>query len=64
MLTQWEDADALKLTDELDGLSLALATAGAYLHLVPDSFAGYLQSYEKSWLRLQQDAPWLLSYED
>jgi tetratricopeptide (TPR) repeat protein len=45
-------------------LPLALATAGAYLHLVPDSFAEYLQSYKESWAQLQQDAPQLLSYED
>ncbi|RII06805.1 hypothetical protein CUC08_Gglean008882 [Alternaria sp. MG1] len=58
------DADARKLADELDGLPLALATAGAYLHLVPDSFAEYLQSYKESWAQLQQDTPQLLSYED
>ncbi|CAN9171138.1 unnamed protein product [Alternaria alternata] len=58
------DADARKLANELDGLPLALATAGAYLHLVPDSFAEYLQSYKESWTQLQQDTPQLLSYED
>ncbi|CAI9635625.1 unnamed protein product [Alternaria burnsii] len=58
------DADARKLAEELDGLPLALATAGAYLHLVPDSFAEYLQSYKKSWAQLQQDTPQLLPYED
>ncbi|KAH3938470.1 hypothetical protein HBH53_256910 [Parastagonospora nodorum] len=58
------NADARKLAEELDGLPLALATAGAYLHLVPDSFAEYLQSYKESWARLQQDTPQLLSYED
>jgi tetratricopeptide (TPR) repeat protein len=31
---------------------------------VPDSFAEYLQSYEESWLRLQQDTPQLVSYEN
>jgi hypothetical protein len=64
MLTQYQDVDALKVADELDGLPLALATAGAYLHLVPDSFAEYLQAYGESWLRLQQDTLQLLSYED
>jgi hypothetical protein len=48
----------------LDGLPVALATAGAYLYLVSDSFAEYLQSYEESWLRLQEDTPRLPSYED
>ncbi|RYO00078.1 hypothetical protein AA0121_g13436 [Alternaria tenuissima] len=58
------DADARKLADELDGLPLALATAGAYLHQVSTSFADYLKLYKKSWLRLQQRTPGLLSYED
>ncbi|KAH9869852.1 hypothetical protein J1614_006772 [Plenodomus biglobosus] len=58
------DADARKLANKLDGLPLALATAGAYLCLVTDSFAEYLQSYEESWLQLQQDTPQLPSYED
>jgi hypothetical protein len=31
---------------------------------VSDSFAEYLQSYEESWLRLQEDHPRLPSYED
>jgi hypothetical protein len=52
------------LADELDGLPLALATAGAYLHQVSTSFADYLQLYRASWLRLQQKTPQLLSYED
>ncbi|CAN9148983.1 unnamed protein product [Alternaria alternata] len=58
------DADARKLAEELDGLPLALATAGAYLHQVSTSFADYLQLYKQSWLRLQQKTPRLLSYED
>lgn len=58
------DADALKLAQELDGLPLALATAGAYLYQVSTSFADYLQLYKESWLRLQQKTPQLLSYED
>jgi hypothetical protein len=49
---------------KLDGLPLALATAGAYFHQAPDSFDEYLLSYEESWLQLQQDTPQLLSYED
>ncbi|KAI1669261.1 Tetratricopeptide repeat-containing domain protein [Pyrenophora tritici-repentis] len=58
------DVDARRLAEELDGLPLAFATAGAYLHLVPDSFAEYLQSYKESWAQLKQDTPQLLSYED
>jgi tetratricopeptide (TPR) repeat protein len=45
-------------------LPLALATAGAYLYQVSTSFADYLKLYNKSWLRLQQKTPELLSYED
>ncbi|KAI0570394.1 tetratricopeptide repeat domain containing protein [Pyrenophora tritici-repentis] len=59
-----QDVDARRLAEELDGLPLAFATAGAYLHLVPDSFAEYLQSYKESWAQLKQDTPQLLSYED
>ena len=53
-LTPYQDPAACKLADELDGLPLALATAGAYLHQVSTSFAEYLQ----------QRTPQLLSYED
>jgi hypothetical protein len=31
---------------------------------VSDSFAEYLQSYEESWLQLQEDSPRLPSYEN
>jgi tetratricopeptide (TPR) repeat protein len=60
----YQDPDARKLADELDGLPLALATAGAYLHQVSTSLGDYLQLYRASWLRLQQKTPQLLSYED
>jgi tetratricopeptide (TPR) repeat protein len=63
MLTQ-QDADTRKLAEELDGLPLALATAGAYLYQVSTSLADYLRLYKASWLRLQQKTPQLLSYED
>jgi tetratricopeptide (TPR) repeat protein len=63
-LTKKQDPDARKLAEKLDGLPLALATAGAYLHQVSTSFAEYLQMYDASWLRLQQMTPQLLSYED
>ena len=49
---------------KLDGLPLALSTAGAYLEHVTTSFAEYLRLYEASWLRLQRTSPRLNSYED
>ncbi|KAI9793338.1 MAG: hypothetical protein M1816_000230 [Peltula sp. TS41687] len=58
------NSDAQALARELDGLPLALATAGAYLDQVSTSFAEYLRLYKASWLRLQQKTPQLLSYED
>ncbi|KAF1952737.1 TPR-like protein [Byssothecium circinans] len=58
------DPDAYELARELDGLPLALATAGAYLYQMSTSFAEYLRLYKESWLRLQQKTPQLLSYED
>ena len=64
MLIQAQDADARRLAEELDGLPLALATAGAYLHQVSTSFTDYLKLYKQSWLGLQQNMPQLLSYED
>jgi hypothetical protein len=48
----------------LDGLPLALATAGAYLDQVSTSFADYLRLYKASWLKLQQTTPELSTYED
>jgi hypothetical protein len=59
-----QDEDACTLVRELDGLPLALATAGAYLYQMSISFANYLGLYNTSWLRLQQKTPELLSYED
>jgi tetratricopeptide (TPR) repeat protein len=49
---------------ELDGLPLALATAGAYLDQVAISLSDYLRLYKKSWLHLQELSPKLSSYED
>jgi hypothetical protein len=60
----YQDDDARTLVQQLDGLPLALATAGAYLYQVSTSFADYLRLYRASWLRLQQKTPQLLSYED
>ncbi|ETS76266.1 hypothetical protein PFICI_11653 [Pestalotiopsis fici W106-1] len=58
------DTDARRLIDKLDGLPLALATAGAYLRHVPISLGDYLRHYEKSWTRLHADTPSLGSYQD
>jgi hypothetical protein len=58
------DANAAELARELDGLPLALATAGAYLNQVATSFAEYLCLYRASWLRLQQTSPEVSTYED
>jgi len=58
------DPDARELATKLDGLPLALATAGAYLSQVSTSLADYLRYYNSSWLRLQETSPELSSYED
>src|SRR5215471_12092015 len=58
------DLDAAELAKELDGLPLALATAGAYLDQVATSFAEYLHLYRASWLRLLQTSPDVSTYED
>jgi hypothetical protein len=46
------DAAVIKLVKKLDGLLLALATAGVYLDQVLISFADYLHLYKRLWLRL------------
>ncbi|TVY34372.1 Vegetative incompatibility protein HET-E-1, partial [Lachnellula subtilissima] len=58
------DPDAVKLATELDGLPLALATAGAYLDQTARSFSDYLRLYKESWVRLKETSPELGSYED
>jgi len=58
------DPDAVKLAEELDGLPLALATAGAYLDQTARSFLDYLRLYKESWARLKETSPELSSYED
>ncbi|KAA6410089.1 MAG: nb-arc and tpr domain [Lasallia pustulata] len=58
------DTCAIDLVNELDGLPLALTTAGAYLSQVSTSLEDYLRHYRTSWLKLQQTSPDLLSYED
>ncbi|KAK7177848.1 NB-ARC and TPR domain protein [Paraphaeosphaeria sporulosa] len=59
-----DDPEARALVAKLDGLPLALSTAGAYLEHVTTSFAEYLRLYEASWLKLQKTSPKLNSYED
>jgi hypothetical protein len=49
--------DARDLVEKLDGLPLALATAGAYLRHVATSFGDYLRLYTKSWARLHASTP-------
>jgi hypothetical protein len=46
------DPNAIKLAKELDGLPLALATAGAYLNQTVLSFSDYLRLYKGSWTKL------------
>jgi tetratricopeptide (TPR) repeat protein len=58
------DPDALRLAKELDGLPLALVTAGAYLDQVAISLSDYFRLYKDSWARLQKTSPELNSYED
>ncbi|MCJ1281457.1 hypothetical protein MMC26_000776, partial [Xylographa opegraphella] len=59
-----EDPSAVELVKELDGLPLALSTAGAYLEHVPIALSDYLGFYKTSWLKLQTTSPQLESYED
>ncbi|RDW69390.1 hypothetical protein BP6252_08410 [Coleophoma cylindrospora] len=59
-----DNPEAIKLAQELDGLPLALATAGAYLDQVAISASDYLRLYKESWAKLQRRSPELSSYED
>lgn len=54
----------MNLIRKLDGLPLALATAGAYLHRTAISISDYLRLYESSWVRMQEKGPKLKSYRD
>lgn len=58
------DPHAKELVQQLDGLPLAISTAGAYLEHATVSFSEYLQLYNSSWLKLQSSSPGLTSYED
>src|SRR3984885_4493468 len=57
------DPGAMELARRLDGLPLALATAGTYLRQVSDSFSDYLQLYDNSWDDLGQYSDGLLDYD-
>ncbi|KIN06945.1 hypothetical protein OIDMADRAFT_150200 [Oidiodendron maius Zn] len=59
-----DDPDAATLAKELDGLPLALATAGAYLDQVAISLSEYLYLYKESWAELQESTPGITSYKD
>lgn len=48
----------------LDGLPLALATAGVYIYQIVDSFGCYLQIYKKSWDELAQYCDEAQEYEN
>uniref|UniRef100_A0ACC1R8X0 Uncharacterized protein n=1 Tax=Lecanicillium saksenae TaxID=468837 RepID=A0ACC1R8X0_9HYPO len=58
------DPSAMALACKLDGLPLALSTAGAYLAQVSTSWRQYLQDYESAWGQLQRLSPQLLTYEN
>ena len=64
MLTIETDAGLRDIANQLDGLPLALATAGSYLFQTSMPASKYLQHHETSWLELQRTTPHLLSYED
>ncbi|KAK4085593.1 uncharacterized protein Triagg1_583 [Trichoderma aggressivum f. europaeum] len=58
-----DDPAAVDLAMRLDGLPLALASAGAYLRQAPISCTEYLQDYEKSWVELHKNTKDLESYD-
>ena len=58
------DSSAVQLIRKLDGLPLALATAGAYLSQSTTTFAEYLHLLELSWAKLQRHSPALMTYEN
>ena len=56
------DASAIRLAQRLDGLPLALVTAGSYLNQSIDSFDDYLEMYNHSWDDLSQNSDSPLDY--
>ncbi len=59
----FDNDEAIDLINELDGLPLAVSTAGAYLEHVTIGFGTYIRHYRKSWLKLQEKSPLLDSYD-
>ena len=57
------EPSAIELAKRLDGLPLALATAGTYLRRTADSFSDYLQLYHNNWDDLSQYDDGLLDYD-
>ena len=64
MLTSGTDAGLSDIAVKLDGLPLALATAGSFLFQASMPASKYLQYHNTSWLELQRMSPKLFSYED
>ncbi|KAL8648708.1 MAG: hypothetical protein Q9210_004823, partial [Variospora velana] len=59
-----DDPNAVQLAETLDGLPLALATAGTYLCQAAIDIKDYVRLYHASWDQLQETSPGLSSYED
>ena len=59
-----EDSSARILAQRLDGLPLALTTAGTYLSQSADSFDVYLKSYNDEWSDLSQYSRGPVDYEE
>ncbi|KAL2037794.1 hypothetical protein N7G274_009519 [Stereocaulon virgatum] len=58
------DNSAERLALRLDGLPLALATAGAYISQSADSFDEYFKLYNHSWNDLSEHSSELVDYEE
>ncbi|KAJ5116730.1 hypothetical protein N7456_001078 [Penicillium angulare] len=58
-----DDPAAHELATKLDGLPLALATAGGYLNQVSVTCTEYLELYRDSWRQLQEETPQLPTYD-
>jgi len=54
----------MRLALRLDGLPLALATAGAYLSQSADNLDDYLEQYNNSWSDLSQYSRGPVDYEE
>jgi hypothetical protein len=54
----------MQLARRLDGLPLALATAGAYLSQSTNSFNDYVELYTSSWNDLSQYSRGLRDYKE